>query len=105
MNEPINPTSEAVKRAPSNDLGALILERSVAGYYKYGEPMGRADLDAPQWVDHAVEEALDLAQYLIRVREALTLLTEANQLISTIENPSIPVETWLEKYAEQFGKI
>ena len=105
MSEPINPTGECVKRAPSNDLGALILERSVAGYYKYGETMGRADLDAPEWCDHAVEEALDLAQYLIRVREALTLLTEAHQLISTIENPSIPVGTWLGKYATQFGKL
>ena len=105
MSEKPNPTGECVKRAPSNDLGALILERSVAGYYKYGETMGRSDLDAPQWVDHAVEEALDLAQYLIRIREALTLLAEPNQLISTIENPSIDAEKWLEKYSEQFGKL
>ena len=39
-------------------------ERAQTGYEKYGVTMERNDLTEIQWLNHALEEALDLAVYL-----------------------------------------
>lgn len=42
-------------------------ERSLAGHLKYGTTMERPDVTRRQWLEHAQEEALDLAVYLERL--------------------------------------
>jgi len=41
-----------------------LLERSQAGMLKYGTNLERTDLSRLQWLIHAQEEAMDLANYL-----------------------------------------
>jgi len=41
-----------------------ILERADVGKLKYGTTMERTDLNRLEWLNHAQEEALDLAVYL-----------------------------------------
>jgi hypothetical protein len=44
-----------------------IRRRRAAGRKKYGTTMERSDLTRRQWLQHAQEEALDLAIYLERL--------------------------------------
>tara|TARA_R110000822_G_scaffold96491_1_gene219590 strand:+ start:722 stop:958 length:237 start_codon:yes stop_codon:yes gene_type:complete len=46
-------------------------DRSVEGIKKYGETMMRSDIDTIAWIDHAIEELLDGAIYLERVKHDL----------------------------------
>lgn len=41
-------------------------KRSEVGLKKYGVSLERKDLTLEQWLEHAYEEALDLANYLKR---------------------------------------
>ena len=41
-----------------------IAERSEKGLEKYGTNLERTDLETLDWVQHAQEEAMDLANYL-----------------------------------------
>lgn len=47
---------------------AQIQQRAHQGRRKYGTDMEREDLTTAQWLQHAQEEALDLAVYLQRLR-------------------------------------
>ena len=42
----------------------LLLQRSVVGLQKYGVTVNDNRLSRRQWLQHALEEALDLANYL-----------------------------------------
>lgn len=42
----------------------LLLERSAVGIAKYGVMLNRQDLSHRAWLQHALEEALDFANYL-----------------------------------------
>ena len=42
----------------------MLLDRSVVGLKKYGVTTEREDLNLGQWVQHTIEEVLDLANYL-----------------------------------------
>ena len=42
----------------------LLLQRSVVGLQKYGVTVNDNQLSRRQWLQHALEEALDLANYL-----------------------------------------
>ena len=42
--------------------------RSQVGIKKYGVTLMRSDLTVYQWIDHAIEEALDHALYLQRLK-------------------------------------
>jgi hypothetical protein len=44
-----------------------IRNRSKVGFKKYGKTMTRTDLSVREWLQHALEEALDLSVYLKRV--------------------------------------
>lgn len=44
-----------------------IKDRAKKGYAKYGTTMTRQDLSTRDWLQHALEEALDLAIYLKRI--------------------------------------
>jgi hypothetical protein len=45
---------------------ADLLRRSQVGVAKYGVTLARTDLELRDWLQHAYEEALDLANYLKR---------------------------------------
>lgn len=44
----------------------LLLKRSDDGIAKYGATLDRDDLDLRAWLNHALEECLDQANYLMR---------------------------------------
>jgi anthranilate/para-aminobenzoate synthase component II len=52
-------------------IAQLLKTRSETGIRKYGTTLDRTDLEVKQWIDHAIEEALDLALYLERVKNEL----------------------------------
>jgi hypothetical protein len=50
-------------------------ERADAGLRKYGVTMERTDLSELEWLNHALEETLDLAVYLQRMIDIKTSRT------------------------------
>ena len=48
-----------------------IKRRSELGENKYGVTMERTDLSIEQWIQHAQEEAMDLAIYLEKIKSLL----------------------------------
>ena len=61
------PTDRIVER-----VRAQLLHRSKVGFKKYGVTLERDDLSTLQWIDHAIEESLDHALYLTRLKEELS---------------------------------
>jgi len=57
-----------------------IQERAKLGLSKYGTSMERTDLSKKEWVQHAQEEALDLAIYLERLKTTSNPLSEDDML-------------------------
>ena len=55
----------------TNRIIELIETRADKGFQTYGVTMDRDDLTAEQWIDHAIEEALDLAIYLMKIKTTL----------------------------------
>lgn len=45
--------------------------REQRGFLKYGTTMDRTDLSLSEWVQHALEEAMDLTQYLYKIKQQL----------------------------------
>lgn len=59
---------------PSNTTQQLIdmlLSRDTTGRAKYGTSLDRTDLSADEWAQHMLEELLDAAGYLVRLRETM----------------------------------
>lgn len=55
-------------------LDQLISEfqnREEKGFLKYGTTMDRTDLSLSEWVQHALEEAMDLSLYLTKIKQQL----------------------------------
>lgn len=48
-----------------------IMERAKAGKSKYGTTMERDDLSIHEWLQHAKEEAMDLAIYLTKLQREI----------------------------------
>ena len=46
-----------------------LIDRSSAGMNTYGVPMTREDTTMVEWIDHTVEELLDAACYLERLKQ------------------------------------
>jgi hypothetical protein len=46
-------------------------QRSQVGIKKYGTTLERNDLTTEQWIDHAIEEAMDLVLYLTKLKTQL----------------------------------
>lgn len=63
-----------------NQVIERIQKRSAAGMKKYGKSMTRDDRTMTDWIDEAIEEALDLAVYLTRVKADLMDLEELKDL-------------------------
>ena len=53
-------------------LCALLRERHEIGLKKYGVTLDRDDYTPEQWIQHAVEEQLDAAGYLMRLKDTIT---------------------------------
>ena len=51
------------------EVAKLMRMRADKGKDTYGTTMDRDDLTTEQWLDHAIEEALDLAIYLTKIRK------------------------------------
>ena len=52
-------------------VAALLRARSDRGITKYGTTLDRTDLTVKQWIDHAIEESLDHALYLMKLKDEL----------------------------------
>ena len=57
-----------------------LAERSAAGQLKYGTKLTRSDLTELNWLQHALEEALDLANYLEVLIQRDPLLTSFDDM-------------------------
>lgn len=55
----------------TNKIINLIETRSDKGFQTYGVTMDREDLSPTEWMQHAIEEALDLAIYLMKIKDEL----------------------------------
>lgn len=73
---------QVVPAAPDKHVEAnreALLQRSKAGLAKYGTTTERKDLGFDDWCQHALEEALDLANYLQAARAWFPKSAEAIQ--------------------------
>ena len=70
--------------------------RSVAGMKKFGKPMTRDDKTTAEWIDDAIEEALDLAVYLTRVKSDL----DEKKVDKVIADQDLYDEGYQEGYAD-----
>ena len=62
----------------------MIQGRANVGQVKYGVSIDRNDLTASEWAQHALEEMLDGAQYLIRLKDEIEALQEENAQLKLI---------------------
>ncbi len=56
-----------------------VYSRAEQGMETYGVSMERDDLTVTQWIDHAIEEALDFAVYMTRVKSDLKTIIGGGQ--------------------------
>ena len=56
------------------EVAQLMRQRADKGKQTYGTTMDRDDLSTDEWLDHAIEEALDLAIYLTKIKRELEQL-------------------------------
>ena len=52
-------------------------ERSDVGIKKYNTTLDREDFTTEQWIDHAIEEAMDMILYLERLKRDITNIKKA----------------------------
>jgi hypothetical protein len=52
-------------------------DRSDVGNKKYNTTLDREDLTTEQWIDHAIEEAMDMILYLERLKRDVTNIKKA----------------------------
>lgn len=60
-----------MSEATTDRLIDLIRQRHDAGLAKYGTTVDRKDLTPEQWAQHAIEEMLDGAAYLMRLKDEI----------------------------------
>jgi len=73
----------------------LIQGRANVGQVKYGVSIDRDDLTASDWAQHALEEMLDGAQYLIRLKDEMEALQKENAELKrelSAKNPELSPE-------------
>jgi hypothetical protein len=66
---PDAPEAKPDPTSTTERLVGLIRDRHAKGLSKYGTTLDRGDLSPQQWTQHAMEEALDLAGYLMRLKD------------------------------------
>ena len=57
----------------TDKLCALLRKRHKSGLKKYGVTVDRKDLTTEEWAQHAIEEMLDGAAYLMRLKDELKM--------------------------------
>ena len=75
-------------------LCSLLHERHEVGLKKYGVTLDRDDITREQWIQHAIEEMLDGAGYLMRLKDTIAdmraqiddLTYERNDLREKLQN-------------------
>lgn len=72
-----------------------IANRAEVGLKKYNTTMDREDLIASDWVQHAYEEALDMAIYLKRLRKDMIAMEEE---LSAFKKQAIVRQKYKEHY-------
>ena len=65
---------------------AMLRQRSVVGLQKYGVTLAGNKLTHKQWLQHALEEALDLANYL---QSAIQQIEKEEQLAAPWPNETL----------------
>lgn len=63
-----------------NDVITQVISRSEQGMSKFGKTMESAEGDTLHWLNEAVEEALDCAVYLVKMRRVLLGKTQKKPL-------------------------
>jgi len=59
---------------PDSIVDAVIKKfknRSLIGIKKYGTTLDREDLTNEEWLDHAIEECMDLILYLYKIKKEI----------------------------------
>lgn len=54
-------------------------QRSDVGIKKYGVTLDREDLTTLQWIEHAIEEAMDLTLYLEKLKRKIYLIENGKE--------------------------
>lgn len=92
LNREITTFTDSVVFETIQDIAA----RAEVGLKKYNTTMDREDLIASDWVQHAYEEALDMALYLKRLRRDMLAMEEElrafktqNMIKSKLEEESV----------------
>lgn len=70
----------------------LLLDRSRVGLRKYGVTTDKNPLSHRQWLRHALEECLDMANYL---QAAITQLDQENELLTKINDCDVNINELL----------
>ena len=66
------PRRVALPECPiAKEVMLLVAKRAKEGMKTFGQTMERDDKDISEWIDDAIEEALDLACYLTRIKKDL----------------------------------
>lgn len=71
-------------------LCALLRERHAKGLEKYKDTLDRDDLTPEQWAQHAIEEQLDAAGYLMRLRDTIKELRDVAENLYHELNDIVP---------------
>ena len=74
--ETVTLTEEYCARSLEDKVCSRIQQRAEVGLAKYGVTMERTDLSEKEWLEHAQEEALDLAVYLEKLKEASCIFSK-----------------------------
>ena len=60
------------QKSTTESIVDMIRSRAEVGLEKYGVTVDRTDLSIDEWIQHAIEEMLDGAQYLYRIKQELS---------------------------------
>ncbi len=84
-------------------------QRAAEGMLKYGVPMTRTDLTPLQWVQHALEEAMDLALYLERLKRDIVQMQDeiqsSNEYIQKLDQTEEYYRDYQRRYEEAYREI
>ena len=60
------------------------ISRAEFGRKKYGQTLDRQDLTTDEWINHAIEEAMDMILYMAKLKVELSEKIEENEHMRTI---------------------
>ena len=77
-----------------------IQERAAKGFAKYGIGVDREDLSPTDWLNHALEEALDLSVYIERICHDERLPSDIRESIAHLQNDSLTTAIMMQYYVD-----